>query len=106
MDNAINWLLDNAGLVIKYRTLKELCENVDKTELENIFKKVLELPETKKRIERLKESTNDTNIYNTHGGRYDFFETSLPMVLDFGLTKETGLDKYININEIGCWAIT
>jgi hypothetical protein len=96
MDNTISWLLENASPVIKYRTLKELCENINKTTLDSAFQDVLTFSETQKRLERLKNS----DIYNTHGGRYEFFDTSLPMVVDFGITKETGLDKYINVDEI------
>lgn len=97
LNKAIQFLLDNAGPVIRYRTLKELCNDADNNSIMEAFQEVVAFSETQKRLERLKNQ----NIFAVHGGTYDIFETSLPMVVDFGVTCSSGvLDKYFKVSDI------
>ena len=97
MNASIQFLLENGGPVIRYRTLKELCDDADSGQTEEAFQAVLAFPETQKRLERLKTQ----NIFAVHGGVYEIFETSLPLVVDFGITKSSGvLDQYMNLSDM------
>ena len=97
MDKTIAWLLENAGPVIKYRTLTELCDNVSEQELDKALFELLAFSETQKRLERLKQQ----NIMNIHGAKSDCFENALAMVLDLGLRSDISLfSNIIHIDEI------
>ena len=82
MNAALQFLLDNGGPVIRYRTLKELCDNADSGQMEEALQAVLAFPETQKRLERLQKQ----DLHNIHGATADCFENSLAMISDFGLS--------------------
>ena len=97
MNPSIRYLLDNANPVIRYRTLKELCDNTDPATLSNALQAVLAFPETQKRLGRLKAQ----NVFMIHGGYNYCLEVTLPMLGDFGINKETGdFGSFLDIDEV------
>ena len=50
---AVNWLLENADAVVRYRTQTELINIADKEQLQDGLAAVLALPQTQKRISLL-----------------------------------------------------
>lgn len=97
MDTTLQWLLDHAGPVIKYRVISELCKNSDDQHREEALRDLLALPEMKKRLVQLEHQ----DINKIHGATSDCFENALPMVLDFGLNIAVPeFCRCININQI------
>jgi len=84
MDNTIQWLLDHAGPVIRYRVINEFLENSDDRQRKEALTELLALPEMQRRLSQLEHQ----DIDKIHGATFDCFENSLPMVLDFGLNTD------------------
>lgn len=87
------WLIQNASPVIRYRTLVELRETTDKTLVQDTLREVLELPQTKKRLDLL--ANLDYN--RTHGANTTYLENVLPMLGDFGL--HYGMEAFDQVNK-------
>ena len=87
MQNTINFLLDNAGPVIKYRTITELIETDDQNLIEAAKKELLQYSETKKRFNYLRSKEKLGDFNGVHGALDCHLENSLPMLLDFGVRK-------------------
>lgn len=85
---SIEWLLENAAPVVRYRTLLELLSSNDSELLKDSLSAVLLLPETKKRLDLLK----NLDYSNVHGSNSTYLENVLPMLGDFGLNY--GIDSF------------
>jgi hypothetical protein len=97
VEKSIAMLLEKAAPVIKYRTLKELCDHTTENVLEEAYQEVLTFSETQKRILQLKQQ----NISNIHGAKSDCFENSLAMAIDYGLTAQShSYDSIFDIRNI------
>ena len=81
----IEWLMANASPVIRYRTQTELIRTADKESLQNAMTKILDLPQTQKRLTLLR----NLDYNRTHGGPGTYLENVLPMLNDFGLYYDT-----------------
>ena len=86
----IEWLMENAAPVIRYRTLDELINTGDKKVLQDTMFEVLALPQTQKRLDLLRS----LNYNDTHGSTSTMLENILPMLNDFGLYY--GMDAFDN----------
>lgn len=94
---SIDFLINNGGPVIKYRTITELQKSSDRQLLESAKNELLELKETKQRLLHLqsKEKLHDFN--GAHGSTIHHLENSLPMLLDFGIKK--GIEPFDELVE-------
>lgn len=77
----LEWIIDNAAPVIRYRTLTELTKCDDKALLQDALSAVLALPQTQKRLTLLK----NLDYAKTHGSPAMYLENTLPMLNDYGL---------------------
>jgi len=77
----IEWLLENAAPVIRYRTQTELMNIDDKKLLQEDMTALVELPQTQKRLTLLR----NLDYNRTHGSPANYLENVLPMLNDFGL---------------------
>jgi hypothetical protein len=94
VDMAIEWLIVNAGPVIRYRTQVELL-NKDKHKLsQNYMDDILALPQTQKRLTLLR----NLDFSKVHGSNNMYLENVLPMLSDFGLNYEIDAFKSAVIN--------
>ena len=72
---AINWLMENAEAVVRYRTQTELMDIIEKEQLQENLTAVLALPQTLKRMDLLR----NINYSRVHGSDSTYLETILPM---------------------------
>jgi len=87
---SVNWLLENAAPVVRYKTLTELAKCDDNALLQSTLDEVLELPQMQKRLALLR----NLNFSKTHGSPAMYLENTLPMLSDFGLYY--GMDAFDN----------
>jgi hypothetical protein len=82
--------MENAGPVVRYRTMTELMNVNDAELLRNTLSDVLSLPQTQKRLTQLK----NLDFNRIHGSDSTHLENVLPMLNDFGLYF--GMDSFLN----------
>jgi len=80
---SIEWLLENSGAVIKYRTQLELM-NINIKNLNNDMADIIALPQTQKRLTFLK----NLDYKRVHGSNHTYLENVLPMLSDFGINYD------------------
>jgi hypothetical protein len=78
---SVEWLINNAGSVVKYRTHTELLKTNDSGLLQKIMADILAMPQTQKRLDLLR----NLDYNNTHGSPGTYLENVLPMLNDYGL---------------------
>jgi hypothetical protein len=84
----IEWLLDNAAPVIRYKTLLEMKNDCSEAQMQDALSAVVELPQSQKRLELLE----NLDYVKTHGSPKIYLENTLPMLNDFGLYY--GIDEF------------
>ena len=94
MENTVEFLLNNGGSIIKYRTVTELTESKDKQLGKTLEKDLLEYSKTQERLSYLQSKAKLHDFNGVHGATNYHLENSLPMLLDFGIKKGiTPFDK-------------
>jgi len=80
---SLEWLLENSGAVIRYKTQHELM-NVNIKDLYDDLADIIALPQTQKRLTYLK----NLDFGRVHGSDHTHLENVLPMLNDFGLNYD------------------
>jgi len=78
---SINWLYENGGAVIRYRTAVELTDRPSAYHLGELERNLLEDPTVKACLEQVQPNTGFTGI---HGGKDNAFENSAGRLLNLG----------------------
>lgn len=92
-----DFLINNGGPVIKYRTLTELQNSGDTESIESAKKELMDFEETKNRLIHLQSEEKRYDFNGVHGSTNHHLENSLPMLLDFGIKK--GMDPFDELME-------
>lgn len=90
----IEWLIENAESIIKYRTLHELAGLSDK-DMKKFKGELIEHPQVRTRLGYLKSQKNMRNFGFIHGRENKCLENCVPMLIDFGFNK--GVTEFDNI---------
>lgn len=83
------WLLQNAGPIIRYKTQVELLNTTDYEDLSNNMRELLSLPQVQKRLSLLKH----LDYFRIHGSDNTHLENVLPMLNDYGLNYDINIFK-------------
>jgi hypothetical protein len=84
----LDWLMENAGPVIRYRTATELIGNPNAENNESLRKALIRSEITKYWLDRLRPSLEWRDI---HSGRSEAFENVMGKLYEFGLRKDVRL---------------
>jgi len=58
MDTNVEWLMENAGPILRYRTACELIRNLEAGKTEELYHEAVECPDTRRWLEALETSTH------------------------------------------------
>jgi len=84
----IEFLLENGGTAVRYRTLSELCDDPNMLEIKNLKQEITDTEQTIKLINYLK------NRRGYHGATLLDAEVSLNMLVDMGVKYGCGFEKF------------
>jgi hypothetical protein len=79
----VEWLLKNGNPIVRYRTLKELTDTPDKSEIMKASSELMEYPYVQKWL-----SLYDPNTWNIHGSNPSAHENILGKFYELGLSSE------------------
>ena len=84
LSNLSQWLMNNGGPVVRYRTAKEILRDESMSNISNLEQALFDCSLVKMWLERLK------HIMAIQGSGNDRFENVVGKLLEFGLTKNNG----------------
>lgn len=58
MDTHVEWLMENAGPILRYRTACELAGALEADRIEELYREAIECPDTRRWLEALETSTH------------------------------------------------
>jgi len=83
-DQLVNWLMDEGGPVIRYRTAVELAGDVGPADLKRLARELLACPQVRRWLDRL------DGVVALHDSGNDRFENVMGKLLEFGLRAGMG----------------